>query len=609
MRGPRAAAIFLGAGLVLALLVARFGDPAVGAIIGVVAVGLAIWAAMGESAADAPPPFSSVDAPGAAPIYAPVIGGTGFGGVFVETGAAELMLFLFPVADPESAEELAKAKSPGPGLVGMVVVNDGPGDHLFGSRVAKALGIPKAKIWATAPDRAIDRRDGEDSGEATAPRLPTPMELSDALLEWDEDHLRLAWGARYGEVEAAIGAALPDDAVNAEPRASYLVGGVRLDDPKSIDVDVFLALKHVLLVEGEATGDATAVARFFAAMGIRSMVLGARDPKDVVREHVEATREGGEAFSRRIGKAPVPVWIDVSTELAVTGELALAETRLEQLVETVEDHRLWFELGLARLMQEKDETAAEAFRRATELGSDFAWNSLANTLARLDRLDEAVAAIREGLARMPDDSITMKSAFSLYVQAGDVEAAEGLIEEGPWSEAERREMRATLASEKPVLSVQRFGHHAAIARERGTARLDAGDLEGAEAMLRRAVALDPLDLASIGELAFVLGKRDDDEALRQVCERAIAEVPGGELLRFNLGNLAMRRSDFEAARAAFDTLLEKLPEHRDARVNLVSALCALDRHAEAREHLATLETQGLDRDLLERLRDQCMGAV
>lgn len=606
-RGPRAIAVFLGVGLGLALVVAKFGSPVVAAIIGGIAVALAIRAAMGEAA---PPEAPGESTPGAAPrLYEPVIGGARFGGVFVETGPEELLLFLFPVADPQHQAELAQAKAPPHGLAGLVVVNDGPGDHLFGSRVAEALGVPKAKVWATAPERSIDREAGEDVGGRRARALPGPMELSDALLEWDEDHLRLAWGERYGDVEAAIGAALPDDAVTAEPQASYLIGGVRLDDPRAIDVDAFLTLRNVVLVEGEATGHAEAVARFFAAMGVRAMVLGARDPQEVVDEHLAATREGGEAFEARMTEAPVPVWVDVFTELAVVGEHALAVERLERLVETVEDHRLFFELGLARLMQGEDEAAVEAFRRATELGSDIAWNSLANTLGRLGRLDEAVAAIREGLARMPGDPVTARSAFSLLVQAGDREAAERTIEEGSWTAGDRAEMRASLEASGPVVNVQRFGHHAAIARRRGSARLDAGDLEGAEAILRRAVALDPLDLESIGELAFVLGQREDDEALREVCERAIAEVPGGELLRFNLGNLAMRSGDLEGARAAYEALLEKLPTHRDARVNLVSALCGLDRRAETRAHLAMLETQGLERGLLERLRDQCLEAV
>ncbi len=599
-KGPRAMALFLGVGLALALGLAWAGQPVVAAVIGALAVAGAVRAALGEGPAGAPPDL----APPAEAAYAPVIAGARFGGVFVEVGPSAMVLCLFPVADPDGGDELASVKAPPGGLAGVIVFNDAPGAHLFGSRAIEALGVAREHVWATAPERKLDRASGVDTGARQAKRLPERLELAGTELARRGEHARIQWGARYGYATALVGAAIPDDALAARPHPSFVIGGLRLDDPKAVGLDLLMALRHVMLIEGSATGVAIAQARFFSTMGVAATVLGARDPDAVVREHLDAAREGGEAFEAKLAEAPVPVWIDVFTELAVLGEHALADARLERLLELRPDGRLCFELGISRLLGGRAEEAADAFRRATELGSAIAWNSLASTLRGLGRLDEARAAIREGQARMPDDPITWKTAVAIHALAGDEAAARRAIEEGPFDDAQRDELRARL-EEPPERYVDRFEGYAAIARRRGTERIDAGDLAGAEAILRRAIALDPLDLEAHVELAFVLGRREDDAALRALSARAIDEVPGGELLRFNLANLALRTGDPETARVELEALLAKVPTHRDARVNLVGALCMLDRKAEARGHLDALAAAGLDPELLARLRAQC----
>ena len=608
-RGPAAMAVFLGVGGGLALLVARFGDPIIAAAVGVTAFALAVRAAMGEGPPRAELPREHRDEhhgdPSPERAYDPVIGGTAFGAVFVEVGPEEILLCVFPVADPKTAEELGALKRIPPGVKGVVIFNDGDGDHLFGSRLVGAFGVPPERVWATDPTRSIDRAGAEDVAKRQAKRLPGRLDMGSTKLSWEDGVLRLRWGRRYGGAQAVLGIDLPTRALATAPHPVYVVGSVAIDDPAALGLDLFMALRHVMLVEGQPAGSQTASARFFSTLGVHATVLGARDPESVVDEWLEATREGGPAFDAKVGKTPVPIWVDVLTELAVLGEHALADARIATIVAATPDHRLYYELGISKLMQ-NDPTAAEpAFRRAIELGSDFARNSLANTLAHLDRLDEALEVAREACEHMPEDPITFKTSFGLHLRSGDREAAARIVSDGPWTDDQRAELRAQLDAE-PERAIERFGGYAAIAKDRGTQRIDAGDFEGAEGMLRRAVRLDPLMLEAWVELAFVLGKREDDEALRAICERAIAEVPGGELLRFNLGNLAIRGQRWEEAREAFETLLEAVPTHRDARVNLVSALCALERREEALEHLHQLEAQGVEPSLLEALRVQCL---
>ena len=603
-RGPRAMAVLLVGGLGAALVVARFVDPVAGAVIGAIAVALAVRAAMGEperrvypDVEDAPP------IPPAPLAQAPVIGGTGFGAVFVEVSAGQLLVCVFPVARAEGAEELERLQDIPPDICGVVIFNDGPGVHLFGSRIVEALGVPDDRVWATDAARAIDRCDG-DEAELRAQALPAAKHWGDTSLERASGHVGLCWGDAFARVTAVLGVSVPAAAV-AESRPTYIVGNLDLADPMALGVDVIMTLKHAMLVEGEVPGSQMASARFLSALGVRATVLGHREPADVFDEWLDATREGGEAFEQRIDRTPVPLWIDVFTELAVTGEHALADERMEAIIARSPDHRLYFELGISKLLQDDPASAEPAFRSATELGSDIAWNSLANALARLDRLDEAIEAVTEGMTRMPDDPLTFKTAFGLHRRAGHRDAAAAIAVDGPWTGAQRRELRAMLDAE-PERVVERFGGYAAIARDRAAACVEAGDLAGGEQLLRRAVELDPLMLDAWLDLASVLGKEENFEALAVVCQTAIDSVPGGDLLRFELGHLALRDARWQDARSSFEALLEVLPEHREARVNLVSALCALHLHAEAREHLPHLEEMGLSRDVLERLREQCM---
>src|SRR5262245_38494340 len=58
----------------------------------------------------------------------------------------------------------------------------------------------------------------------------------------------------------------------------------------------------------------------------------------------------------------------------------------------------------------------------------------------------------------------------------------------------------------PPAVVHTFPHHARAAREAGVAAIDEGRFAEAERLLRRAVELDPFDVASLTELGVALSR-------------------------------------------------------------------------------------------------------
>ncbi len=90
---------------------------------------------------------------------------------------------------------------------------------------------------------------------------------------------------------------------------------------------------------------------------------------------------------------------------------------------------------------------------------------------------------------------------------------------------------------------------------------DAGDMEQAEALLQRAIALYPRNIAHL-EMLVELYRTDRriPEAL-SVCERIEAIDPNNVPCHLNKGNLSMRLERFDDAQRAFQQAMARAPEH------------------------------------------------
>jgi tetratricopeptide (TPR) repeat protein len=113
------------------------------------------------------------------------------------------------------------------------------------------------------------------------------------------------------------------------------------------------------------------------------------------------------------------------------------------------------------------------------------------------------------------------------------------------------------------------------------ARLAAGDLIGAEAMLRAALAHNPADahvLGNLGSVLFLAGRTAEAGSLY---ERALAVDSENSDTWSNLGNVRRREGRSDEASACYERALSLDPEHLDATSNLAALRLAQGRTDEA----------------------------
>jgi tetratricopeptide (TPR) repeat protein len=245
-----------------------------------------------------------------------------------------------------------------------------------------------------------------------------------------------------------------------------------------------------------------------------------------------------------------------------------------------------FFLGLIALRQARWEEAVTAFRRTVELGGPRApsLHNLGLALERLGRLDEADGAYGDAAALARDDARVLLGWGVIALRRGEYAVA-----------LERLSRGRALLGAKPVPPLWYWaatlanaglddGEGALQAAEEGAAahpgnavlqnnlavlRELAGDVAGAEAMLRAALAEDP-SLPQISKnLADILYRNGRFDEAREAYDRAAKLAPDlGDDLYFKLGNIAYRRRDHERARASWRRATELNPNHELARTNL-----------------------------------------
>ncbi len=245
-----------------------------------------------------------------------------------------------------------------------------------------------------------------------------------------------------------------------------------------------------------------------------------------------------------------------------------------------------FYLGLIAVRQSRWEEAAEAFERAATAGTGgaAALHNRGYALERLNRLDEAEAALGAAASRAPADARIMLGWSVLALKRGDFPVAlvrllqtrqlhGGTAAPALWYWA------ATLASaghdDTPgALRAARGGiaeYPASAALQNNLAVLLelTGDVAGAEAALRAALSEDP-SLPQISKnLADILYRNGRYDEAREAYERAAKLAPDlGDDLYFKLGNIAYKRRDKAMARERWSRATTLNPGHALARANL-----------------------------------------
>jgi tetratricopeptide (TPR) repeat protein len=118
-------------------------------------------------------------------------------------------------------------------------------------------------------------------------------------------------------------------------------------------------------------------------------------------------------------------------------------------------------------------------------------------------------------------------------------------------------------------------------------RAEAADSDDARAerCYNEALALDPGLAAARTNLGSLAYRRGDLDAARTAFEAALAIDPDQPEARFNLANLVLEGGDLELAVAEFRRVLQNDPDFADAHYNIAVALERLGGRAQARAHL------------------------
>jgi tetratricopeptide (TPR) repeat protein len=423
-----------------------------------------------------------------------------------------------------------------------------------------------------------------------------------------EDYMRLqieeavyylfTWTSGTFNFEAGVRPEREDFLVRISPEALLLEGARRVDEWSLIEkkipsFDLIFSVDQQHIMQSAPTLSAE-------QQRLLPLIDGTRDVRQLIDESGLVEFEVGKAlfglitagFAHRVGTstaAPPKVndsRVDEHRNLGIAFYKAgMLEEALREFRRVIElrpaDSRAPLFLGLISIRQARWEEAAAALRQAAEAGvpRPAALHNLGFALEQLGRLDDGDAA-----ARAKDDPRIMLGWSIVALRRGDNKVAQSrlaqaceLLEGKPvpalWYWA------ATLAAAgldeaESALRTARQGVDAypnnPVLQNNLAVLLEAsGDMQGAEAMLRSALAEDAALPQVSKNLADILYRNGRYDEAGEAYERAAKLNPElGDDLYFKLGNIAYKRRDFARARQSWAQATVLNPGHQLARANL-----------------------------------------
>jgi tetratricopeptide (TPR) repeat protein len=203
-----------------------------------------------------------------------------------------------------------------------------------------------------------------------------------------------------------------------------------------------------------------------------------------------------------------------------------------------------YALALALLMQKKLGPAEAALKKVVELNPQAqpAWVQLAFIYDRQKKLPQAVAVLKQGLKANPGSEELLLLLAAAYTDQGDLGAAEKLLREavrngggedlrfqlavlldkqGKFDKAETELLALIAAAPKHAQALNYLGYSWA---DRGI------KLEDAEALLRRALAVEPGNYAYLDSLGWALHKQGRHQDALEPLKQATTKLgkAGGE---------------------------------------------------------------------------------
>ena len=414
---------------------------------------------------------------------------------------------------------------------------------------------------------------------------------------------------RYRRLQPCAGGTLlevrpeqQDFLVSISPESLLLEGARRVDEWSLIQKKIpsfdliFLADKEHLAI-GEGLTD--------TQERLLPLLDGSRDVNQVIEDSGLAEFEVGKAvyglitagFLRRAGRtastAPQHVTdarVEEHRNLGVafykTGMLDEAAREFRRVAELRPgEASAPFYIGLVALKQARWRDAVDALRLAAEQGGARAavFHNLAFAYEQLGRLEEAEALYAEAVQRARTDALVYLGWGIVALKRGDAASAAGRLDHAKellgqtppptwfWARALTaacaREFE--LAEEIAREGVAAYPGNAALQNNLAVLRELAGDLQGAETIVRGARKHEPsLPQLSknLGDLAYRAARYDE---AWEAYSRAVELAPDlGDDVYFKLGNIAYKRTDRELAAQLWRKALEINPKHELVRANL-----------------------------------------
>jgi tetratricopeptide (TPR) repeat protein len=469
--------------------------------------------------------------------------------------------------------------------------------------------LRSGKITGAQLDAAIARQEGDREhklGEIL-------VELGSLRLEDLESYMRLqieeavyylfTWTSGTFNFEAGVRPEQEDFLVRINPEYLLLEGARRVDEWSQIEkkipsFDLIFSVDPAHI--GESAPELSGEQRRLVPL-----LDGSRDVQAVIDASGLVEFEVGKAlfglitagFAHRVGTsiAAAPKVnegrVDEHRNLGIAFyKAAMLEEALREFRRVADlrptDASAPFYLGLIALRQARWEDAAAAFKQAAggAVARPAALHNLGYALERLGRLEEADAAYGDAAARARDDARVMLGWSVVALKRGEHQVAQGRL-------ARAQELLAgkpapalwywagTLAGAalddgNAALRTARAGAAAypanAVLQNNLAVLLElSGDMAGAEAALRAALAEDPSLPQVSKNLADILYRNGRYEEAREAYERAAKLAPDlGDDLYFKLGNLAYKRRDKVVARESWSRATTLNPGHELARANL-----------------------------------------
>ena len=465
------------------------------------------------------------------------------------------------------------------------------------------------RITAEQLRDAVDRQQGDRDhklGEILVQMGALPREELERYMRVQIEeavYYLFTWTSGTFNFEAGVRPEREDFLVRINPEYLLLEGARRVDEWSLIEKKI-PSFDLIFAVDGSHIG-ASAPELSDEQRRLVPLLDGTRDVTQLVEESGLVEFEAGKAlfglitagFAHRVGTSAATAPRVNDSRVDEHRNLGIAFYKAAMLDEALREFRRVadlrpadssapFFLGLIALKQSRWEEAVDELTQAVEKSGQrpAALHNLGVALERLGRLDEADRAYGDAAARARDDARVMLGWGVVALKRGEFQVAQGRL-------ARARELVGTrtppalwywastlvsagLDDPEGAGSVAEEGASAhpgsAVLRNNlAVLRELAGDVAGAETMLRAALAEDP-SLPQISKnLADILYRNGRYEDAREAYDRAAKLAPDlGDDLYFKLGNIAYKRRDHDRARESWRRATELNPGHELARANL-----------------------------------------